>query len=481
MTGSDQAREAPITQSWRARVVRALRPASRATIHDLSRLQPVAGLLGSSGVAGLKPGLLFFFQQIRGAEAPHYPIISLVGAAKAVPVHLAISSALLVLSFFTLGQLAAAENRCGAGKDLVVQALERVPPGSNASTMQDGVELLKHAIGECENLGDAWYYRSLLERKLGNARKADYSLQKARDNNSEALQQNLDPFTLSTRPNVPPSSTVRDKWALVVGIGKFKQPEIDSLKYAAADATAFAAWLKNPAYGRFKADHVVTLTDSQATTVAIKEKLNWLARSAAADDLVVIYIATHGSSREMDTRGVNYIITYDTEVGKNMDNEDALFATALPMVDVANTVASRVEAQRAAIFVDTCYGAAAAGGGTKLVAPGVASASVSNETLSRITQSAGRVVMAASTANQESLEDSTLGHGYFTYYLLDGLRKNQGLDPIAKIYPYVRQQVEARAEQKWKMQQTPVMSQSDQGGEIVIGVASGAGSSAKGG
>jgi len=386
-----------------------------------------------------------------------------------------------VLAFVIVFALpAVAQNRCGAGKDLVVQALERVPPGSSNSTMEDGLELLKHAIGECENLGDAWYYRSLLERRLGNARKADYSLQKARDNNSEALQQNLDPFTLATRPNVPPSSTVREKWALVVGIGKFKQREIDPLKYAAADATAFADWLKNSSYGRFKADHVVTLTDSQATTVAIKEKLNWLARSAAADDLVVIYIATHGSARDMDTRGVNYIITYDTEVGKNMDNEDALFATALPMVDVANTVASRVEAQRAAIFVDTCYGAAAAGGGTKLVAPGVASASVSNDTLNRITQGAGRVVMAASTADQESLEDPALGHGYFTYYLLDGLRKNQGLDPIAKIYPYVRQQVSARAEQKWKMQQTPVMSQSDQGGEIVIGVATSA-SSAKGG
>ena len=369
-----------------------------------------------------------------------------------------------------LAQPAAAQNRCGAGKDLVVQALERVPPGSNASTIEDGIQLLKHAIGECESLGDAWYYRSLLERKAGNSRLADYSLQKARDSNSEALQQHLDPFTLSTRPNLPPAGKVREKWALVIGIGKFKQAEIDPLQYATADANAFAAWLKNPAYGRFKPDHVVTLTDAEATTRNIKEKLNWLARSAAQDDLVVIYIATHGSSREMDTRGVNYLITYDTEVGKNMENEDALFATALPMVDVANTVASRVEAQRAAIFVDTCYGAAAAGGGTKLVAPGVASASVSQDTLSRMAQGTGRVVLAASAGDQESLEDNTLGHGYFTYYLLQALRQNQGLDPIAKVFPLVREQVEARAEQKWKTQQTPVMSQSDQGGEIVVGI-----------
>jgi len=381
--------------------------------------------------------------------------------------------ALLALVLCSSLGVATAQNRCGAGKDLIVQALERVSPTSNTSTMQDGIELLKHAIGECANLGDAWYYRSLLERKVGNTRLADYSLNKARDNNSEALAQHLDPFSLSTRPNVAPAGPVHDKWALVVGIGKFQQPEIQSLQYAASDAAAFAVWLKNPASGRFKADHVVVLTDTQATTRNIREKLNWLARSAGPNDLVVVYIATHGSSRDMDTRGVNYIITYDTEVGKNMDNEDALFATALPMVDIANTIASRVEAQRAAIFVDTCYGAAAAGGGTRLVAPGVASASISGETLTHIAQGTGRVVVAASTTEQESLEDSTLGHGYFTYYLLEALRKNQGLVPLSQVFPYVRQQVEARAQARWKMQQTPVMSESDRGSEIAIGVAAG--------
>ncbi|MGB9257730.1 MAG: hypothetical protein WCC25_23045, partial [Candidatus Korobacteraceae bacterium] len=76
---------------------------------------------------------------------------------------------------------------------------------------------------------------------------------------------------------------------------------------------------------------------------------------------------------------------------------------------------------------------------------------------------------------------STLGHGYFTYYLLEGLRKNQGQDSLAKIFPYVKQQVAARAEQRWKMRQTPVMSQSDQGGDIVIGVATGAVKATNGG
>ena len=57
--------------------------------------------------------------------------------------------------------------RCGAGKDLVVRALERITPSSPAGTLQDANILLKDAASECPDLGDAWYYRSLVEAKLG--------------------------------------------------------------------------------------------------------------------------------------------------------------------------------------------------------------------------------------------------------------------------------------------------------------------------
>jgi hypothetical protein len=389
----------------------------------------------------------------------------------------------LALAALLLSALATAQERCGAGTDLMVQALERVQPNSTPSQIRDAVELLKHATSECISLGDAWYYRSLLERRLGNTKLADYSLEKARQNNSEALQQQLNPLELSTNRAIRPTGPVREKWALIVGIGKFQDKAIPTLRYTTADATAFAETLKNAGVGRFKPSNVAVLTDYQATTRNIREKLNWLARTAQPDDLVVIYIATHGSSRDLDTAGVNYIITADTEISpkrhapgdttadtdKDIDH-DALFATALPMVDVTNTVASRVHAQRVAVFLDTCFSGAAAGsGGTKTVASALALKSVSSATLSRMSEGAGRVILAASQENQESLESSSLQHGYFTYYLLEALRQSKGLDPMGKVYLFVRDQVATRA----KQQQIPVMAQSDQGDMIVLGVPTG--------
>ena len=84
----------------------------------------------------------------------------------------------LLLAFaccVTCNRARAQEERCGAGKDLVVQALERVTPSSSDDEFEDALQLLKHAVSTCGELGDAWYYRSLVEQRLGHASLAQYS------------------------------------------------------------------------------------------------------------------------------------------------------------------------------------------------------------------------------------------------------------------------------------------------------------------
>ena len=98
----------------------------------------------------------------------------------------------------------AEDARCGAGQDLVVQALERVTPDSDRNAFEDALQLLKHAVSECSQLGDAWYYRSLMEQRLGHDALAKYALDKARFNGSDALQQGLNPLVhLQADENAP--------------------------------------------------------------------------------------------------------------------------------------------------------------------------------------------------------------------------------------------------------------------------------------
>lgn len=372
--------------------------------------------------------------------------------------------------------------RCGAGKDLVVQALERVQADSRPDQLADADQLLKRAIELCSDLGEAWYYRSLVEAKLGHAQLANYAMSQAQLFPSDAFSERLDPFVLSTprarglettpAPGQPkPRAGPAQKWALVIGIASFEDKVIPPLNYTASDAKSFADVLLSPQYGQFKPDNVHVLLNDQATTRHIKEQLNWLARSATPDDLVVVYIAAHGSPREVDTAGVSYIITHDTDIGTDPNNPDidSLYATALPMVDLANAIATRVRAERTAIFIDTCFSGNLAQPDKKLMVPGIATGSLSTSTLDHIRQGTGRIIFAASGVNQESLESDAIKHGYFTYYLVQALEQQSGSIPLTQAFAYVQQQVQARAQSEAHSQQDPVMSRSADNTDFSLG------------
>jgi len=386
-----------------------------------------------------------------------------------------------ILGISLFGISASAQgDRCGAGRDLVVQALERISPQADNSAFEDALQLLKHAVSECSELGDAWYYRSLVEKRLGHEALAKYAMDKARFTNSEALQQGLNPLVLSTPAarglSVEPGSETKSaappvrigpitqKWALVIGISRFADNSVPALRFTTADAASIADALKDPNIGRFPPANVHTLTDEQATTKNIKEELNWIARHAEPNDLVLIYIATHGTPRTVDTAGgANYFITYDTEIsGAGGLNEDALYATAYPMIELANAVATRMKSLRTAVILDTCY----SGGATGASAPSttsIISTAPSGQMLKRMTEGTGRIVLAASSVNEESLESPELKHGYFTYFLLRALQQSKGRTPLSQVFVSVARQVSQ------SVNQHPVMSRSSADADFAIG------------
>ncbi len=393
-------------------------------------------------------------------------------------------ASVLVLSLSIATPARAQGERCSVAKDFAVQALERIKTGAPGE-VEDGLQLLKHANGVCASFGDAWYYRSLFERRLGMEVKANYSLGKAKFFGSEAMSEGANPFVLATsaRPGDVTLRPVREKWALVVGISKFREPRMN-LQYTSRDAKDFGNLLLDPGYGRFKAPNVRILTD-EVTTRKLKEELNWLARMAQEDDLAVIFLATHGTSRSEDTAEVNYVVTSDTA----LESQDSLFATAMAMVEISDIVRTRIRARRTAIILDTCHSGAATIA-SKERAAGLTDSSPSSAVLERIQQGVGRAILTSSEENQVSYEGPPFQNGYFTHFLIEALRQNNGVNTIQQIYAYVKQQVPAavlaitssgrgtgvthrpgQPSRSGQAGQTPVLSTSKFGTEIVIGAA----------
>jgi Caspase domain len=346
----------------------------------------------------------------------------------------------------------------GAAYDMVYQALEMLSASATPNAVRSAIGFLKRAIDQNPSFGDAHYYLYLCLQRL----KEDPTMQKmhlesATRYASEAKRDSRDPFVLAVPRIYESLPTMGQKWALVVGISQFK-PETgaEGLAAAAKDATLVSAALSDPEVGRFSADHVMLLTNEQATTAGIKARLNTIATRAKPEDLVVVYMSTHGSPRKDDLRQVSYLYTYDTDV----TSRDQIFGTALAMVDVSGIISNRCVAQRTVVVLDTCHSGAS-----------LTSAALSTADLDRLREGAGRYIVSSCEPDQQSYEDRE--HGLFTASLIEVLRARKGCIRMKDLFAQVRTDVSAKVMSRYKKDQRPVMATSDSASEIVLGAAVG--------
>ncbi len=264
----------------------------------------------------------------------------------------------------------------------------------------------------------------------------------------------------------PPAPTVnpvvpsrnRERWAVVIGVGRYENSTIPKLQFASADAEALYQVLVTTA--GFKKDNVLLLTDTTSKKPTLRE-VKWalgtfLARSAKKDDLVLIFFAGHGAP-EVDPRGVESDGLAKYLVPSDADPND-LYSTGLPM-DEFQTIFERIEADQVVVFLDSCYSGAA--GGRTFSSRRTRNTRVDDIFLERLTRSKGRAIVTASRASEVSLELPELGHGVFSYYLIQGLRGAADLDrdgvvTVQELYQYLEEQV-ARQSRAVGGNQHPVM------------------------
>lgn len=246
---------------------------------------------------------------------------------------------------------------------------------------------------------------------------------------------------------------IQDKWALIVGISKFKNPSYN-LKYAAKDARDFADYLIKE--GNFAPDHVKVLLDENATREAIMSAFGdkYLPRVSMPGDLVVIYVSTHGTPSSRDKGGENYIVAYDTD-------RDNLYATGIEMEDLNKRIKRSVHTDRALIIMDTCYsgGATASAKGGELPA---------NFDAASIAQGTGHLVICSSDKEERSWESNNYPNGIFTHWLLQALRQEAGKTDVKKAFSVVQEKVKWEVQRDHGASQQPQLAGVWEGGELIL-------------
>lgn len=250
---------------------------------------------------------------------------------------------------------------------------------------------------------------------------------------------------------------IRDKWAMVVGITDFDDPDIPDLQFSSKDATDFYNYLVKDA--NFQPDHVRLILNEQATQRRVLSELGskFLARVVKPDDLVVLFFSTHGSPSQLDPRGKNYLVARDS------DSED-LFATGIEMQKLLDSIQGRVLTDRVLLVMDACHsGFAGPDAGSKGIAR------LGNFKADELAQGSGQLVICSSMPEERAWESTRYQNGVFTHRLLQGLRASGSSTTLIEAFRKTQTEVgiEVR-EDRPGAKQTPVLKGKWNGNDLIL-------------
>ncbi len=217
----------------------------------------------------------------------------------------------------------------------------------------------------------------------------------------------------------PLISTNTRTWALLVGVSKYQNPRISSLKYPAADVTAMSESLVSPEIGGVPSKQVRLLVDEQATSANILGAVDdFLKPNVKPGDQVIIFLAGHGIAKGVGPDARGYFLATDTSGVLT----PALEASAVNLKSFSAKLGTLPAAQFV-LFVDACREDPTPGRGLK---PNPLS-DIMSRGLNIVGQDAQKppdvLTFFACTIGQRAYEDPELKHGVFTYWILDGLKR----------------------------------------------------------
>jgi uncharacterized caspase-like protein len=193
---------------------------------------------------------------------------------------------------------------------------------------------------------------------------------------------------------------------VVVGINTYKNPRYN-LNYAQADAEAFKDGVSKGAAGIFADMQLHYVKDAEADRAGIIGALEKVKASAKAEDVFVFYYAGHGV---MNDKKEFYLVPAD--VTQLYGNDGALAQKGLS-AQTLQQFSKDIKAQKQLYILDACQSAGA-------LENIVASRGAEEEkAIAQLARSTGTHWLTASGSDQFASEFTKLGHGAFTYCLLE--------------------------------------------------------------
>jgi len=249
------------------------------------------------------------------------------------------------------------------------------------------------------------------------------------------------PYELVVKLTAPQKEATLHVFA--VGLNKYRNPALN-LSYAEPDARGIVAFFQEKGTRLFKDVKVTEIFNEEATKATILAKMKELQRTNP-QDVVLIYLAGHGDTIDDKWYFIPHELAYP-------EREEDVKTKGISSVELADYV-RQMKATKVLVAIDSCKA------GAMLIA---FRGFEDRKALSQLSRSSGVHVIAAATKDQFAAETKELGHGVFTYTLLEGLKGKAagGTDTVTvrKLMGYVEEQLPELTKKYKREAQFPVVN-----------------------
>lgn len=215
---------------------------------------------------------------------------------------------------------------------------------------------------------------------------------------------------------------------LAVGINDYgPKAKSAQLRYAAADARDVLAAFNRESGGLYAAVQSQFLRDQDATWEGILDAFAVMRRamqSGGGQDTAVVYFSGHGTIMDEQFN----LVTYGIDIG----NPAGLKKATLSQAELQGELAQLAALGRVVVLLDTAESGA------------IADAAVGDTALGKaLTAANPRItVLTAASKGQAAREEASLGHGVFTFAVLEALDKadtdRNGIITVSELISYVK-------------------------------------------
>lgn len=315
------------------------------------------------------------------------------------------------------------------------KSLGALPPGDEAS-VEFSCRLPKQVPSETASL------RVELFAGVKRAKAAGKLIKVGMSPEAEAVEEIVSEIGVDDIPPRSAGGPASGNFAVVVGLGRYREKNIPGVKYAVRDAEVMARYLQN--VGGVAAGDMKIITDDGATRSDLEAYVeDWLPRRVKPDSTVFFYYAGHGAP---DPAGQEaFLVPFEG----HPDYPSKLYPLSRLYAALA-----KLPAKAVVVMLDSCFsGAKGRGVSQEGARPLVA-----------LREDGGLdpklAVLTGASGTQITSDLDKVEHGLFTYFLLKGMRGDADADrdgtiTLRELYPFVRGRVSERASRELNRDQTP--------------------------